>query len=256
MVTRRVGVSSGQGGPAHGGWFRFLGLALALGLLAGCAGSAPAPTTIVLPASFWQDKEVRVGIATVALPKGAEHMVGPQDALDRVIARKIDERLINYLETVQPREFGKMAQTFADRLRARGYTVKVIAEPLARSPYAEIQSHGAANILAVDLASVRTQYGVDRLVLLSVDRFGVYRDYFVFVATAPPQAIFQAHGALIDLTTNEMLWQVSMAEKQNVIPIEGMWDQPPDYPNLASVLRFAERAAGVFLENAFFAGAP
>lgn len=255
MVIRLAAASSGRGRPAHGGWLRSLGLALALGVLAGCAASAPTPTTIVLPASFWQDKDVRIGIATVALPKGAEHMVGPQDALDRAIAREIDERLINYLETVQLREFGKMAQTFADRLRARGYTVKVIAEPLARSPYAEIQTQGA-NFVAADFAPVRTQYGVDRLVLLSVDRFGVYRDYFVFVATAPPQAIFQVRGALIDLTTNEMLWQVSMAEKQNVIPIEGTWDQPPDYPNLASALRHAERAAGLFLENAFFVEPP
>lgn len=229
------------------------GMALLIVLLAGCA-TVP-EKTIVLPESFWQKKDVKIGVAMVASPKGAEHMVGPQDELDRAIARKIDARLASYLESVQPREFGQIAQTFAERLRGMGYTASVIAEPLS-SQHAALETKGSTTAVDGILTPIRTKYGIDRLLLLSIDRFGAVRDYFVFVATAAPQATFQVRGELIDLTSNTMLWRVSMAENQNVIPIEGEWNQPPDYPNLTQAIRRAEHDALVFLENAFFSGAP
>ena len=187
-------------------------------------------------------------------PKGAVHMVGPQDVLDQAIANAADARLRNYLETVEPSEFSQVTQTFSARLRAKGYTVSVIAEPVARGQYAALRTKGANHVVDGDFAPIRTKYGVDRLVLLSIDRFGAFRDYFVFVPTAAPLAMVQASGELIDLTGNQALWRVSMEEKQNLVPIQGDWDQPPDYPNLTQAIRRAEHDAAVYLENAFFPG--
>jgi hypothetical protein len=69
-------------------------------------------------------------------------------------------------------------------------------------------------------------------------------------------AIFQAHGALIDLTSHEVLWRASMTVEQSVIRIEGEWDQPPDYPNITRAIRRAEHDAVVYLEDRFFAATP
>jgi hypothetical protein len=72
------------------------------------------------------------------------------------------------------------------------------------------------------------------------------------VPTAAPLAIFQVRGKLVDLDARKLLWRVSMAEKQSLVPIEGAWNQPPDYPGLTKSLRRAQHDAVVYLENAFF----
>ena len=105
------------------------------------------------------------------------------------------------------------------------------------------------------ITALQAQYGIDRLLVLSIDRFGAFRDYFVFVPTAAPTAMFQVSGELIDLTRNQVLWRVSMAEKQNLLAVEGRWDQPPDYPNLTQTIRCAEHDAAVYLQSAFFGDA-
>lgn len=228
----------------------------AVELLAGCATS-PAPVeAIVLPASFWQNKQGKIGVALVEAPRGTVHMYGPRDALDRAIATKADSQFINYLHTVRPGAFNQLAEGFSAGLRKRGYTVEVIAQPVESTWYATLQTKAPTNKVEADLAPDRAKYGVDRLLLLSVDRFGAYRDYFVFVPTAAPMAIFQVEGKLVDLASNEMLWRATMASKQNVIPIEGDWNQPPDYPNVTLAIRRAEQDAVIYLENAFFSGAP
>lgn len=227
-----------------------------VGLLAGCATPPPPVDDIVLPASFWQNKHGKIGVALVESPEGTVHMVGPQDALDRAIAAKADSRFIDYLHAVRPSAFDQLAERFSGALRMRGYTVEAIAQPVDSAWYAALRAAPPANRVQVDLAPTRAKYGVDRLLLLSVARFGAYRDYFVFVPTAAPMAVFQVEGELVDLASNEMLWRATMASKQNVIPIEGNWDQPPDYPNATLAIRRAERNAVIYLENTFFSGAP
>src|SRR5512134_2087175 len=83
----------------------------------------PAGEPVPVPASFWRDTGARIGVATVALPKGAVHMVGPQDALDQAIASKKGARLVTYLEGMQPSEFVRVAAVLSSRLRAMGYAV-------------------------------------------------------------------------------------------------------------------------------------
>ena len=73
--------------------------------------------------------------------------------------------------------------------------------------------------------------------------------------TAAPLAMFQVRGELIDLTNNQILWRASTAQKQNLVAIEGNWDQPPDYPNLTQAILRAEHDAVVYLQNASFSDA-
>ena len=90
-----------------------------------------------------------------------------------------------------------------------------------------------------------------REALLSVDRCGAFRDYFVFVPTAAPLAMFHVSGELIDLTDNQIVWRVSMAEEQSLVAIGSNWEQPPDYPNLTQGISRAEHDGVVYLQNAF-----
>jgi len=217
---------------------------------------APAGEPVPIPASFWRDTGARIGVATVALPKGAVHMVGPQDALDQAIANKKGARLVTYLEGSQPTEFVGVAAAFSSRLRAMGYAVTEIHEPVDPGLYEELRSKAVTSAALPGLAALGSRHGVDRVLLLSVDRFGAYRDYFVFVATSGPQALFQVSGCLVDVRSPGLLWRVAMGEEQNLVPIEGEWDQPPDYPNLTQALHRAEHEAAAFIQGAFFVEVP
>jgi len=233
--------------------FRSLCLVIATALIAACA--APPAQTVALSNSFWQEKTARIGVVLVEVPKGAVHMVGPQDALDRAIANATDARLRDYLQTLLPREFHQVGELFLERLQAKGYAVSLISQPIERSRYVALQAKGSTKLNDHSITALQAQYGIDRLLVLSIDRFGAFRDYFVFVPTAAPTAMFQVSGELIDLTRNQVLWRVSMAEKQNLLAVEGRWDQPPDYPNLTQTIRCAEHDAAVYLQSAFFGDA-
>jgi hypothetical protein len=230
---------------------------IALVLASACVtAQPPAGAPVPLSASFWRDTGARIGVAAVAFPKGTVHMVGPQDALDQAIANKKGERLVTYLEGLQPSEFTRVTAVFSSRLRAIGYAVTEIREPVDPGLYEELRAKGVTSEALPGLTALGSRYGVDRVLMLSVDRFGAYRDYFVFVPTEAPQAVFQVSGSLVDLRSTELLWRVAMQDKRGLVSLEGEWNQPPDYPNLTQAVSRAEHEAVVFIQNSFFAGAP
>jgi hypothetical protein len=216
----------------------------------------PAGEPVPLPASFWRDAGARIGVAMVALPKGALHMVGPQDALDQAIANEKGVRLVTRLEGMQPAEFVRVGAVFSSRLRAMGYAVTEIQEPADPGLYQQLRSEAVTSAAPPGLAALASRYGVDQVLLLSVDRFGASRNYFVFVARSAPQALFQVSGCLVDARSAGLVWRVAMGDGQNLVPVEGEWDQPPDYPNLTQGVLRAEHEAAAFIERAFFAEVP
>jgi formylglycine-generating enzyme required for sulfatase activity len=224
-------------------------------LATGCA-----PTRIGLRSDFWQERQIRVGVALAARPVAGTHKVGSQGLLDMAINAGMAADLNAHLQTLDVSDFEKIRDRFATELSNRGMNVVVLTgavDPDKYPPRAE-EAPKIENAYVRDLTALRTEQKLDAILLLQVRRYGTIRSYYGFIPLGAPSGFFEAKGQLIDLRTGAMLWQAQMTEQQATVPAMGEWDQPPAYPNLTAAIRVAISNGSQFLWNAFFTpeGAP
>lgn len=214
--------------------------------LSGCAA-----TRISLKPSFWQEKELKIGVAVVSYPKVAAHKVGAQGLLDQAINEVLAAELKAYLRQVDITAFSSIADQFVQRLREEGKTVKKIDGLLDLEEFQSFKPTTSGNYTKVDFRSLSQKEDIDTLLLLSIERVGTIRSYYGFIPLGAPKALCQAKGQLVDLNNNEILWLYTMEEKEASVPIEDKWSQPPDYPNLNNALKKAVENAMTILEVKF-----
>jgi len=184
----------------------------------------------------------------------AHYVLGPADSVARANASTATAALNRYLATLTPLGFDSLPRVFAARLGEGGFQSIALPAPVDWGLYSALRL--GAKGTGEGLRALRSTFGIDYLLLLAVDRFGTFRDYFVFGPTAAPLGMFQVSGLLLDLRSDRVLWQVAMLERQNLVVIEGPWEQPPTYPNVTRAIQNSEREAATWLQSSFFPMAP
>jgi hypothetical protein len=230
-----------------------LGLALALAAALGALVACEKPVT--LAPSFWQTQGARIGVAAVKAPdpgvyrKGATH----EGLIALVINESLAARMRDFLRGVGVREFEVAGGRFVSTLERRGFQARRLATALDLEQFPELRGGGDGSF-SRDLRPFGQTEGLDFLVLLSVDAWGTVRPYLpAGIPYGPPKALTRGRGRLVDLRTNQLLWQEIMTEDEGSVAVAGEWDQPPDYPNLTQAMRRAVEQAGQVLEQRFFA---
>ncbi|PTU31299.1 hypothetical protein CJD38_08085 [Stenotrophobium rhamnosiphilum] len=210
-----------------------------VGLLSGCATRT---AIVASDASIWNDKMAIIGIAVAPMPKGDTYKSGAQGFLDLAINAAAASDLTTHLESFDSRAFQQVQLQLADKLKARGLTVKIVPGVVDPAQYPEMSSSSKGKYIALrDYSALQRSDGIDRLLLLSLDQVGTSRTYFGFAPTSPPIAVAKASGQMVDLKTGKILWSTSSLRNQSVTP---PWDQPPSYPNIDSAIATAIVGAG------------
>lgn len=216
-------------------------------MLTGCA-SVQQP--VALHSDFWQQREHTIGIAVVQPNKPGATMLGAQGLLDIAINQANAKSLITYLEGVQIPRLHEVAKDFGEQLQARGFKVKMIEKPLDMEKIAKFSGSSSKDVsyASRDFRSFKAE-GMDRLIVISVNRVGTTRGYYGFMPLGPPQADIAITGQMVNLDSNQILWY-QVTEK--VAGIAEPWDQGPGFENVGkSVLSNAEQGVEEF-EQAFF----
>jgi hypothetical protein len=214
-------------------------------------------TTVPLQSNFWSRKGNTVVVAFATLPEAHAHREGSEMLFDMAINKSLAQRLDTRMHQVAPTLLGSANASFVRRLQERGFVAKKIDEPIPVDSFQTFSSPGGqGRYFDRDLRSLATKYEADMLLLVTVHRYGTLRKYYGFVPLGGPKALFEVRGQMIDLKTNELLWQARTTEKQATFPVEGEWSQPPDYPNLVAALEKAVPQSMGILEQQFFGGAP
>lgn len=222
---------------------------LTLLLVAGCA--API-RNIPLESSFWQNKNLKIGIAIAKYPPGGAHRSGPEGLLDMAINKAASSDFDTFLRTLTPQEFSAFPDRLAERLQTMGFSTTRIPANLDLEHFPKAKD----GLLSNDFRQLATTYDIDMLLLLSVEKFGTLRYYQGFISMGAPKGLFQAKGQLIDLKGNELRWQATMREDEGATSIDGEWPPPPDYTKFVDAMRRSERGAIYFLETQFFESLP
>lgn len=232
----------------------FLPVVLVTVLIGGCASSA-----VQLKPAFWTRKGARVAVAMATLPDARAHRAGDEGALLAMAINKgMNDTLNSRMKVIGPKLLSTATDSFVAKLRAQGFDARKVSEDLALDAFKKFQGTGEAKYFGRDLRSLAQKHDADLLLLLNVERYGTLRQYsplLAFVPTGPPRALFQVRGQVIDLATNELLWQRYLTDDEATLAVEGEWNEAPDFPNLVKALENVVPASMTRLEREFFATA-
>ncbi len=225
-----------------------IGIFILLSILSGCA---TVTKPVSLNPSFWENKQQTIGVAVTKSQPPTANMTGNQGLLDLAINRGNASKLIDYLEKLELPKLNAISDDFITQLQARGFQVKKIEQPIDTSKLEKFSGKSETKQFSdMDYRKFKEQ-GLDRLLIVSVDRVGTTRNYYGFIPTNPPQADIALRGQLVDLNTNELLWYTNDITNS---PIAEPWDQPNSFENVTlSVKANADQGIEKF-EQSFFSG--
>jgi hypothetical protein len=222
----------------------------AAALIMGLIGCAPARMSV--KPSFWKETQLKVGVATMPAPKLAAYHAGSEGLLDAAINSAMAGSLEAHLQSLDTSKFATVADQYVEKLNERGLSARRLAKtvnPLTMQPFTEQSSSEFAER---DMRPLAEKEGIDMLILLSLQQCGTTRDYYGFIPLGPPKALCVSKGEMIDLKTNQITWRAYPESKEATLPVEGEWDQAPDYRNVTRAVDRAMAQAQVFLVEDFF----
>ncbi len=218
-------------------------------LLAGCSSGQ----NVALKQSFWSENAQQPVVVALAQPPNAElDLSGPRTLVGRVSSRATTIRFSNYLKKHASSNLSMVQSEFVDKLQANGIPAKRYAGVI---PLKKLGKYNGDDKIYADLdyKPVAIQLGNDRLLLLSINKFGAKRNYVVVVPTDNPVAFCDAEGRLIDLKTNKILWRYTVSKKQES---KDDWDEGSSYRSFMKSLDGVVNDAMQEIMDNFFAQAP
>lgn len=229
-------------------FFAALMMAGATLLTTGCATVTP---QVAVGSKFWENRQGTIAISQAAIPAPAAFQEGSQGLLDVAINQGMASDLNKHLQTLSTARAAAIPDNFSRLLTDRGFSVKKLDKPVDESALPDFkQASGTGGVYAKkDYRSLKSE-GVDRLLVIQVKRSGTARPYYGFIPLAGPSVVFDVTGQLIDLSTNELLWN---HDGTNRALVPDPWDQPPTFGNItASLTEQMEKGSAAF-ERTFFA---
>lgn len=218
--------------------------------LTGCAGVQYKP--VAVDPGFWQDRQSVIGVAAEKMPDADAHMLGAQGLLDVAINRGNAGQLIEQLKRLDVGRAAAIPDNLASALARRGFKVEKLATLDISAlpefkPDANPEAYGPR-----DFRGLRSK-GIERLLLVTVEKIGTMRNYYGFIPTSAPRALFAVKGQLVDLKTNRLIWY---DRHETTAAIPEPWDQEPNFPNVSTaVLKNMAEGAGLLERSLFAMGA-
>jgi hypothetical protein len=212
--------------------------------LAGCVSVAP---QIGLKQEFWQQKEAGIAIVIQEVPQMDMFAAGGQGILDVAISRGVNGTMIDKLRATDVPRLKQIPANIEKQLAARGFSAKVLDKPIDMDKLPDFKGDTTTHAKK-DFRGLK-QPGVDRLLVVTVQRVGIQRAYYGFIPLGAPTTALNISGYMIDLNTNGYLWN---HDANGSDPIADPWDTPPEFSNvIAAVSQTKERVASAF-ERALF----
>jgi hypothetical protein len=206
---------------------------LTLVFLAGCATEP----NVQLADNFWKNPNQKIAVATTKAPKPQLYEMGNQGLLDYAINSSMNNSLDDYLSRTDLSWYRNISANFAAKLKQRNMSAKSYIEQLGSDQ--------------TNYASFASQVDTNKLLVIKLEALGAKRDYYGFIPIDAPQAYCVLTGELVNTEDNQILWRYKTTITQ---PIQGTWDQPPNYPNLNNALTLAVNTAQQELLDSFFSG--
>lgn len=227
---------------------RVFGILSAL-LIAGCSSSP----NVALNKQFWtQNTQQPVLVALAQPPKAKLDLSGPRTLIGRVSSKTSTLKFSHYLKKFSVADLYRFQSQFVQKLEANNISAKRYAGLIPTSKLQDFDGD-EETYAKLDYKPLAIRLGNNRLLLLSINKFGAKRDYVVVVPTSNPIAFCDAEGQLIDLKTNKILWRYSVSKEKT--SGDG-WDKGSSYQGFTQTLnQVIDEAMNAVMAD-FFSHAP
>lgn len=209
-----------------------LSFAAVFAALVGCA--TPQPPVPLDQQFYTVEDNKKVGLMLEAPEKPGLALEGNIGLLDYAIIAGATSSLSEHFEKQSLDEFLAVAEDLGSNLEAEGFVLERLEVPEESPKLAKFKdpdSKDKTYYAAKDHRGLAEEHGVDYLLKLQATRAGLARPYYGFVPTDDPRAVFDVHGELIDLSTNELLWYANISQAAYA---SGEWDEGPNFPGLTN----------------------
>jgi len=206
---------------------RFLSILLGGLILASCA-TPPQPPITFSQQSLSGAKE-QIGVLSTKVPDVSVEFPGADCLLCIGVAMAAHSSFRDHAATLKATELNMMQDELVSRLKARGYRVAKINEPV------EIRSLEAVSEKKDGFAarnfSKYKKDGFTALVVTEYKSVGFKRGYQSYIPTEPMKASIQAETYMVRLEDGKLVWYQPHNLSKGVV---GEWDQPSKFPALTS----------------------
>jgi hypothetical protein len=224
--------------------FYFLSLIV---LLSGCATKRE---NLVLGDAFLQTPSTVVIVEVSGLEKPSYRKDGDQGLLDVFINEAFAKAITKRLETIDVQRVltEDYYKVFSKSFSLRRFKVvpglqHLSAKELGAPPVDK------ADFAPHDFRGLKEKYGAGHALILQPIAFGLTRSYYSFIPLGAPQGYVDLTAYVVDLTDNSLEGYFHTAVH---MPVEGKWDEGPEYVNLMEASKHALTEALNQVHNHFF----
>lgn len=209
--------------------FRHLALiAFTFLFLSGCA--TPRQEPIHLSTDYFKSGASKIGIVMAELPKPDTFFPGA-DCLLCIAAASLNHRsLTAEVQSWPTDEFHALKQEVHTLLKARDQQVVLIEEPLKIQDLPD-RKNAELGSARKDFSALQQRTGVDRLLVIQLQRIGVQRTHSAYFPSGPAMAQLVAEAYLVDLPSHQLAWYETVDLLRSA---EGEWDEAPKFPGLTN----------------------
>lgn len=202
--------------------------------LSACA----AEKNIPMDASFWNKKSHhKVAVVSTKAPKAEVLTVGNQGILDMAINHAMAKNLSARLDQVDSNWYATLPNEMGNKLKSHKMTTVILSD---------LNFHKNE-----DLLNAANGQGADQILVIRLNGVGTIRQYTGFIPLGAPKAYVVLKGELFDASSKAVLWRHLVDVK---VPVEGEWDQAPNYPNVMLALNQAIATSRQEIIDSFFSG--
>ena len=170
------------------------------------------------------------------------HKTGGQGLLDVAINNMMTNSAAERVAEIDTQAVinERYIKPFAAAFRNKSFSVSQHLEPLDFTKLSAYQGD-CDTCAALDFTAINRGTGnAEMALVLETHAVGVIRDYYGFIPTSSPQGYAKVTVYLVCLKDNSVLGRYHVEAKANV---DGNWDTPPDYIELAEASRVALASA-------------
>ena len=205
---------------------------LTLGFIVLCVtGCAVTPQqAISLKPTVLEQGEMKVGIATTAVPEVSMIYPGAGCLLCLLTASSANSNLSSHAETLSAEDVLEIDDLVKEQLTKSGVPAKLIVQDLDLKNFKSVksQSPDAANR---DFSPLGDEHDITHLIVINIEHLGFVRQYSSYIPTSDPRASISGSAYMVNLEDSMYTWYLPIELFQSA---RGEWKEPPTYPGLSN----------------------
>ncbi|SDY17912.1 hypothetical protein [Nitrosomonas sp. Nm33] len=196
-------------------------------VLTACAGPK-----VKLDSNYWGAGAKTIAVIIDPVPaQAAAYKEGMQGLLDIAINNAMASGLEGHLKTINVQEAITIKQTLEAKLTKMGHKTIQIEPSLTYDKLPDFKTPSSEGVFSKkDVKSLLKDEKADALLFIYTPKVGTVRSYYSFIPLGAPKATATFAAEMVSASNNRILANLSTTF---ITPIEGSWDQSPDYPNVS-----------------------